>query len=1155
MTQPCTIFKWVGKPFPFIKCLERFFGIDQLLTFFGAGANNHTFLSTDLMRLLLVICCLTHALPFLWGQGNQLRFYDHSSGLESKWAGLIKVSANGEIWMINNDDIIRYNGYEKKIVPLSSDPNNPVYVNAFELDNNVIWIGTQNELIRYDLITLEQDILAIGAVVALHLDQSGELWVSSEKGLVRIVQDQSITFLQDSTDWGSLMTFDLQNDESGKLWIATENRGLITYDIESKDFHDVEGLYNAKGEPQLKMRDLLLDKDGSIWAGSSGGGLFHLKEDSISQFLPSQDPGAISSTEAYTLEQDESGNLWIGTWAGGLNFFDVSKEEFTRYRAGDVQSKGLPSNVVVDLEINDDQLWVGTAYSGPWMTQLNDQAFTWWNKKSLPGSLESDNFWAIHEDASKNLWLGTYQGGLYKISSDNEFTHFKSFEDIPANTIWSIYENKAGLWIGTNLGLLWQSPGKEEWSFFSTSSNTPKGWEANNIFMIEGTEELLYLGIWGAGVFAYDIQQNSVRKILKKSYLSDLELTREGKLWITGNSELFIYDPTEDSMARPVEDPGLAPRPSMLIEAFDGLWLSNKEGLYHWENDAFNRIDHELLRKVFNPIEAKDSTIWMSTASGIVTLSKDRSQITLIPEQDRTITTTPNARAVARSSDGKLYFGGLNGIVSFDPKQVKMNNPLPEIQIDAFNIGNEQILTHEGKTPDYISTFNLTYKDLVFSLDFSALNYTHPDKISYAYQLSGLGDEWIFTSASNRKASFAGLSSGQYQFHVKARNPGGEWGPTKSLDIYVAPPWWKTNFTYSLYVFAMCLIIFFFHHMRMVGLKRNQKLLKTEIARQTQRLQENNEELAAKNKELKSLSKFKEGLTHMIVHDMKNPLNAVIGLTEGKPTRDNMSQIRQSGQTILQMITNMLDIQKFEEVDIKVNPEAINLYSLVFEAKQEVKMLLDTRGIILQNTISNDILVYIDKNIILRVFVNLFTNAIKYSSSGTKITVSANMIEDRILIDVKDQGTGISKEILPNIFNKFWQYKARKSGEISSTGLGLTYSKLAIESHKGKINVISEPGQGSTFQFDLPFHGRSDESIIPEEQQIENEYSELAKRKIQALAIMIKDIPLYNVGKIMKILNESDEDDALSEVERWKSSVLDATYHHDKDRFEELISI
>ena len=136
-------------------------------------------------------------------------------------------------------------------------------------------------------------------------------------------------------------------------------------------------------------------------------------------------------------------------------------------------------------------------------------------------------------------------------------------------------------------------------------------------------------------------------------------------------------------------------------------------------------------------------------------------------------------------------------------------------------------------------------------------------------------------------------------------------------------------------------------------------------------------------------------------------------------------------------------------------------------------------------------MVFIDLNIILRVFDNLFTDAIKYSPAGLMITVNANIIEDRVLVDVTDQGMGIAKEAIPNIFNKFWQYKARKSGEISFTGLGLTYSKLAIESHKGKISVTSELNSGTTFHSDLSYHGKSGEVIKEEDNQHEQEYLEI----------------------------------------------------------------
>ena len=383
----------------------------------------------------------------LWAQPGNLRFYDHSQGLESNWVSTVKTSSSGEVWMVSNDHLIRYGGYAKQVVDLRDETGQPLLISSIAWAEDHIWIGTPEKLLRYDLRTNTQHSFEISKVGALHLDHSGILWAESAQGLVKIDQKSQITFLQDSTDWGKWNVFDLQNDDQGNLWIATEDAGLLKLDIASATFKTVSGLFDARGKPQQKMRDLLLDRDGSIWAGSSGGGLFHLQSGQIQQFLPADTAHAITSTEAYTLAQDPSGNIWIGTWAVGLMELDRHTGKFSVYKANPRQSTSLPSNVIIDLQFHEEKLWLGTAYSGLWQTNLSDRNFTWWTSENAPVPLAHDNIWAIHEDTKQNLWLGTYQGGFYKIESDKSLKHYRPFVDFPANTVWGIFENSMGIWM------------------------------------------------------------------------------------------------------------------------------------------------------------------------------------------------------------------------------------------------------------------------------------------------------------------------------------------------------------------------------------------------------------------------------------------------------------------------------------------------------------------------------------------------------------------------------------------------------------------------------------------------------------------------------------------------------------------------------------
>lgn len=246
-------------------------------------------------------------------------------------------------------------------------------------------------------------------------------------------------------------------------------------------------------------------------------------------------------------------------------------------------------------------------------------------------------------------------------------------------------------------------------------------------------------------------------------------------------------------------------------------------------------------------------------------------------------------------------------------------------------------------------------------------------------------------------------------------------------------------------------------------------LQKEEIKLQAEELQLQSEELKTVNETLITLDNFKEQMTGMIVHDLKNPLNSVIALSESEDLAQKEYQIiHQSGQQMLTMVSNMLDVYKFEESEIQLNLEESSLSQVINLALSEVKFLARQKSLTLLNEIQSDYVLNLDIDLMKRVFVNIFTNAIKYSANNTRIWLKIEELENQeIKVFIQDEGIGISKENQTKIFDKFSQVKAKSLGKTRSTGLGLTFCKIVIEAHQGKIGVISEEGKGTSFWFTI----------------------------------------------------------------------------------------
>jgi signal transduction histidine kinase len=237
---------------------------------------------------------------------------------------------------------------------------------------------------------------------------------------------------------------------------------------------------------------------------------------------------------------------------------------------------------------------------------------------------------------------------------------------------------------------------------------------------------------------------------------------------------------------------------------------------------------------------------------------------------------------------------------------------------------------------------------------------------------------------------------------------------------------------------------------------------------------------------MRNLDKIKNDLTHMIVHDLRTPLTSLLsGLQTLEPVEADREILEISiagGHTLLGMINDLLDVSKMEEGLLTLDKSTFEFKDIVKEGFRQIEWLAEEKGLQLYAEISPELdAVHADADKVRRVIVNLLGNAVKFTPPGGHVTVSAfsDPIKDEVVVSVSDTGEGIPKEAFARIFEKFEQVETRTAGKAMSTGLGLTFCKLAIEAHGGRIWVESEPEQGSTFLFTLPQDDSNGETCKP----------------------------------------------------------------------------
>lgn len=330
-----------------------------------------------------------------------------------------------------------------------------------------------------------------------------------------------------------------------------------------------------------------------------------------------------------------------------------------------------------------------------------------------------------------------------------------------------------------------------------------------------------------------------------------------------------------------------------------------------------------------------------------------------------------------------------------------------------------------------------------------------------------------------------------------------------------------------------------------------------ERVRMYELIEEVNADLMMAYSKLKDLDEYKEAMTAMIVHDFKNSLNTVISFSEGAPTERRLKSIRQAGQFMLNMVLNILDVQKFETAKIKLALGNYPINKVIQEAIDQLSYTIEQKSIKLTYN-KNGNISRIDLELITRVVVNILSNAIKYVSTNGEIEIITEKNEEDIYVAIKDNGPGIPTDKVHKVFDKFSQIDAKKSGSVRSTGIGLTFCKMVVEAHKGKIGVESKEGEGSVFYFTLPLVEKITRTT-PEIEDSEIKYDQLlilSQKENKLLSPYLKELQkweVYDYSEVTTIIENIES--KKTKIKLWKDKMMKALQNVNEEEYNRLIKV
>jgi signal transduction histidine kinase/ligand-binding sensor domain-containing protein len=1085
---------------------------------------------------------------------KEYKFFENDTNSISA-PGVLDIAEDqqGRLWVGCNFGLCIYNKGTDNFTRFFANANDHFSLIGSDLTvihvdkKNRLWIGTHREglcmlkidsnadysktkpLFKYfPYDAINQSGISGPYIYSIFEDSQGKIWISANNRIVdRYNEDYGIFEHFSINNYKIYKKTDfvaLQCEESeGKFWFATQGSGIFSWNTNE---NTIKQYINIAGKNSLSfdyVRHIRKANDSLLWIATEGGGISYLyTKKQTFQYSLSETGYAksLSSNSVYYTMEDRSGVTWVGTYNGGLNKLDKYKTFFKAIQPDPLNKNSLNhKSVLTVLEDKDGNLWIGTDGGGLNYLDKKTGKYSYYKyNPDDPNSISSNAVVCIIEDYQRDLWLGTYGGGLnYFNKKTKKFSRYLNDRNNPyslsQNNVWVIQEDhNHNIWVVTILGTLniFNRQTQQFYRYYSNASDPDNYVEYYPTQMYLDSRNYMWIAT-SNGLQMADL--NRVNLSVPAPKLKFLHFYRNtGEYSINSNS---VYS---------------------IAEGFDGnMWFGTDEG---W----INKLDIQTMKfSAFtdsnglrnNGIRAlefdNDSNLWIGTLSGLWYFDHKTKKFRSYNLSDGLLDMN-FARGRAKLSDGTLMFCSANGINAFNPKNLPYNKTRPPVVITEIKVFNKPVKIGEkvegvdilkkpiSETEELVLPHNIN----LFSIEFSALDYTIPEKNKYAYKLIGFDKYWNYTGAQNRVVTYTNLDPGKYIFMVKGSNNDNVWNEFgRSLVIKILPPWWGTWWFRILAVLTLVGgIVLYFRLKTELYRKRqeqltslvekrteelllsNQKLLehKMRLEEQSQELQaqrenllmtnnlliekqdfilEQSKKLEHSNEQLSVLNATKDKFFSIIAHDLRNPFNVLMGLSEimfknyNKLSPDKIQKYSEiiylSAKSGYNLLENLLQWSRSQTGNIAFDPTKVQLQVIAEETVALLEASAERKNVTIQQNIGPDVVAFADESMVMAIFRNLVSNAIKFCNENGTVKISAYLGGNgSIEVSVSDNGVGISKDIIDRLFRIDSTISTKGTFNETGTGLGLLLCKEFVGKHNSKIWVISEENKGSDFRFTLP---------------------------------------------------------------------------------------
>lgn len=817
------------------------------------------------------------ALPIVgWSQQKNIRFdrFSIENGLsQSSVTGIVQDQL-GYIWIATQDGLNRYDGYDFLIFksdPADSTtiPNNYLYF-LQEDQYGYLWFGTNRGLARlnpwtFSINRINRDLIpGIRGYVFTHLgfDANGTIWALSDKYGINHIDPKSkqveiFNSINEDMSFSCLFI-----DQSKTLWVGTETGQIYYSTTPYKSFKTIDqiqkhparinqitqstdnalivssdaGAYLIREDKIMRpiTENSILDyieiscayteSEHKTWIGTQEDGLFLITRDSLGQekvFQYKTNPyntSSIIDDNIACIFEDKSGVFWIGT-EKGFSKFDKYKQGFTTISLNNDPEHGLVDyNVWSFAEDADGNIYIGTKKDLT-VYKTNEQKFY----HIFRNKHDQNYLLSIHVDTPNKIWLG-YDDGLYLLTINDLKNNDYSFRKIDFQTansasndlrVYQIVPADANrLWIGSRLGLSILDKTNYDYSFYAKTD------QENSIG--EGSVKVIYRDLTGKIWLVTSDQglYNIVEKSDGSFYFKHYEIANHQE----GNAHITCLLQTDKS--------------TLWMGTYgDGikkLDLNTNETTNYTESDGLaNNVIYGLL-------EDADHTIWASTNKGISKFNPETEQFVNYTVKDGLQSNEFNTNAYLKSSEGLLYFGGINGYTVFNPHLINKNPNEPKAIISRVILSSKGSNTREIIAQNISGEIdlNLKYFQNDVSFEFVSTNYSNSSKTRYKYMLSEHEEEFTYLENEN-KVNYLNIPHGNYTFEVYAQSADGIWSSQPTIvHLNITPPFWLTWWFRILIIILLTAVGIAIYRRRVDVIRRQKVRLEIEVVKRTRQVTE-----------------------------------------------------------------------------------------------------------------------------------------------------------------------------------------------------------------------------------------------------------------------------------------------------------------------------